>query len=152
MISEIYIKDLATYTGEGGCMLPKKINMIYGGNGSGKSTLAKYLKDCSISINSKIIWENNRKIPVLIYNKEFIEANFNRDDPIKGIFTLGVESKEAREFIAKKQGEIDDHKKKIDGCNKNIEDLNTRKQKKVEIFYERCWREEKNMARRIVKH
>lgn len=104
MISEIYIKDLATYTGEGGCMFPNKINMVYGGNGSGKSTLAKYLKDHSISKNSKLVWKNDRKIPVFIYNKEFINANFIRDDPIKGIFTLGIESTEAREFIAKKTG------------------------------------------------
>lgn len=151
MISKIHIKDLATYTGEGGCMLPNKINMVYGGNGSGKSTLAKYLKDHSISTNSKIIWENNRKIPVLIYNNEFIVANFNRDDPIKGIFTLGEESKEAREFIATKQGKIDDNNKKIDGYNKNIEDLNTNKQKKVDVFYERCWNEEKRYGETFSK-
>ena len=43
MISEIKLKDVATYKEEK--LAPKKINFIYGNNGTGKTTISRFIEN-----------------------------------------------------------------------------------------------------------
>lgn len=87
-------------------MRPLNINFIYGSNGSGKSTLANFLHGDISSTGSNIVWENNNSLHVLVYNKNFVDSTFGTSSPISGVFTLGEDSKEAKEFIVKKREEV----------------------------------------------
>lgn len=103
MIRQINIHGIATYS-KPVKMHPLNINFIYGSNGSGKSTLANLLDGNIASAGSNIVWETNQ-LPVLVYNKNFIEANFGANTLINGVFTLGQDSKEAQGFITQKREE-----------------------------------------------
>lgn len=116
MIQEINIHNIATYT-KPVSMRPLNINFIYGSNGSGKSTLANLLHGDISSAGSNIVWENNNPLQVLVYNKNFVKATFGTSSSISGVFTLGEDSKEAQEFIAKKR---EDAKACGDLCHRQL--------------------------------
>ena len=105
MIQSIKMNNFAVYNREtqlSGC---RKINLIYGNNGSGKTILSNYLlspdsteyKDCSI------LWDDDLKLPIYVYNKKFCDNNFSGTD-IPGIYTMGslnVETEKEAEVIEK---------------------------------------------------
>lgn len=105
MIREINIHNIATYV-KPVSMRPLSINFVYGSNGSGKSTLANLLHGDILTTGSNVVWDNNNRLQVLVYNKGFVEATFGISSPINGVFTLGEDSKEAQEFIAQKREEV----------------------------------------------
>src|SRR5699024_4733257 len=99
LINKIKINDLGTYK-ETVEIEPTSINYFYGSNGSGKTTLSKLIKNSTIYDNCEVIFENTDIKPnVFVYNNDFVRENFLETDSIKGVFTLGKDSKEAVEFI-----------------------------------------------------
>lgn len=54
-------------------------------------------------LNCQLSWNNNSDMKREVYNREFVEENFHQSTSIKGIFTLGKESHEVKETIAKNQ-------------------------------------------------
>lgn len=87
MIKKIYIGNIATYI-PGVEFEPKKINFIYGANGTGKSTLSKVLSNEISSSECNIEWNTGTKEDVIVYNKGFVEKNFQNDIALKGIFSM----------------------------------------------------------------
>ena len=70
MISEIKLKDVATYKEEK--LAPKKINFIYGNNGTGKTTISRFIenpKELKFS-KSKLIFDEAVECNKLIYNQD----------------------------------------------------------------------------------
>jgi len=137
MIQQINIDGIATYTTPV-TMRPLNINFIYGSNGSGKSTLANLLHGNNAYAGSNIVWENNQ-LPVLVYNKTFVEINFDPNALISGVFTLGQDSKETLEFIAQKREEVKACSDLIDKQTSAIEEL---KQEQVTLdtsIDDTCW-------------
>ena len=116
MISKIKIDKAATFV-EPVEIIPTEINYLYGSNGSGKTTLSKVIAD-SIPFTSCVLSWKTSPIQTLVYNRDFVKANFGQSSAIKGIFTLGSGAKDAREFI-------DETNLKIEGLKTNIEKLNT---------------------------
>lgn len=78
-------------------MQPYQINYIFGGNGSGKTTISSFLADTNNYCNGKI--EKDDGSEVLVYNKAFVDKNFQDKNAIKGIFTIGESAVEATKFI-----------------------------------------------------
>jgi wobble nucleotide-excising tRNase len=142
MIKNIKLKNVATYDDDGSEILGlTNINFIYGTNGSGKTTLSNFIanqedykfKECSIK------WEQNQPIKALVYNKEFRDKNFGKDN-IDGIFTLGEATKEDKNLILQKQKELtqiaeDGKQKKL-----TLKNQQTQHSKLQEEFKERCWK------------
>ncbi len=142
MLETILLKKVATFDFVGTEISNlKKINFIYGANGSGKTTLSNFVandqdskfKDCSI------IWMQNQPINTLVYNKEFRDKNFGKDN-LDGIFTLGKATKEQKDLILQKQKNLaeileDGKKKKV-----ALENQNDTLLKQEEEFTEWCWR------------
>ena len=114
MIEKIQIKNVATYasTTEELTNL-KKINFVYGSNGTGKTTISRVIADCAAYPDCAVIWRGGAEIEKLVYNRDFIEENFNQPDELKGIFTLGQKDKETI-------GKIDAAKTKLGGVNAKI--------------------------------
>ena len=50
---------------------------------------------------------------LLVYNRDFVQRNFNQPDELKGIFTLGEKDKSTLDRIEVAKGELDEIKRKI---------------------------------------
>lgn len=138
IIKEIRLKNLATYSDET-IMNPSDINFCYGSNGSGKTTLSNFLGAYTKPSECNLTWNNDLAVPVLTYNKKFIETNFGENPQIAGIFTLGEESTETRDFIEKQKKEIEKGKTLSESYSKSITRLTTEKSEDLVKFEEACW-------------
>ncbi len=108
MIERIQIRNVATYgtTTEELADL-KKINFIYGSNGTGKTTISRVIADCASHEYCSLVWRGGTPIDLRVYNRDFIERNFNQPDELKGIFTLGEQDKETFDNILVARKELD---------------------------------------------
>lgn len=94
MIESISLSNIATYCPDKSEVIQlKKINFIYGANGAGKTTISRLIEKPSLSIDSSITWLNNTPVPAMIYNNDFITANFSESKEFQGVFTLGKAEK-----------------------------------------------------------
>lgn len=138
MIKEIFIDNIATYT-KPISIEPRKINFCYGSNGSGKTTLANILGQQDLFASCSVTWEGKKKLPVIVYNKKFVEENFVESRSINGIFTLGKDSKESREFITEQRGKADDCAKLVETYIISRDKLENEIEEKRRDFEETCW-------------
>ncbi len=149
MIKQIHIKNVATFQDEI-LMDLQPINIIYGANGSGKTTLSKIISSPEKYSASEIIWDEDKPLDVLVYNKDFRESNL-RENRLKGVFTLGHESAEKIDEINKKKKEQDRLTSKID----NLRNLFGAKIQEIvnikNIFEKTCWENCKNERKSILK-
>ena len=106
MIEKIVINGLATYSPTVAEEMAdlKKINFVYGANGTGKTTISRVVDDCDSHKDCSLVWRGGMPIDTLVYNRDFVERNFNQ---IKGIFTLGEQSKETLDKIEVARSEMD---------------------------------------------
>jgi wobble nucleotide-excising tRNase len=111
----------------------KKVNYFYGSNGSGKTTISKVIGNCEGYRTCRLLWENNRKLETMVYNRDFIDENFYQSEEIKGIFTLGKDSREIQELILKKYEEINKIEEKLDRLKK-ISNKKQTKKKNMKIY------------------
>ena len=118
---------------------PTDINYFYGSNGSGKTTLSKLIKDPTNYPSCEISWAN-RPIQTMVYNSDFIKENFLQSTSIKGIFTLGKDTKEAREFINNAKEEIEKLKREIEGNKKVLEKKDNDKLAEKNNIQNICWK------------
>jgi len=83
-----------------------------------------------------LVWQDN-PFETLAYNKEFVTSHFSQT--IKGIFTLGKEATEAKEFIEKTKQEIEGHNTELKGLNKSIEKKNIEETELTISIFDKCW-------------
>ncbi|WP_372999776.1 AAA family ATPase [Lutispora sp.] len=138
MIQNIQIQNIATYTNPVS-INPRKINFFYGSNGSGKTTLSNFLGLDTFQDGCNVTWEDGRKLPVLVYNKKFVEDNFVENKTISGIFTLGQASKEAQEFISEQRKEANECAKLIETHTRSRDKVAQEIDKLTSDFEETCW-------------
>ena len=117
MISNIRIKKIATYKSEQKLENLKKFNYFFGANGTGKTTISSIIAsstslDKSPFNECSIKWLNDNQLETRVYNRCFVDENFG--EQLKGVFTLGKESKEAKEEIEKKKEELNNIQECID--------------------------------------
>jgi wobble nucleotide-excising tRNase len=137
MISELDLVDIATFT-EQTTMKPLKINFCYGSNGSGKTTVSSVIANCPAN-GAKIVWSTINPLCTLVYNRDFVSANFGETSKIGGIFTLGKDSKEAQEFIAEQRTKIEGCAKQIEILRKYREKLAQEQQAREKNIDDACW-------------
>ncbi len=79
---------------------PTLINFFYGNNGTGKSTIAR-----EISADSGLVWQDGKSAAdynILVYNQDFVSANFQDYGKLKGVFTVGEQNIQIQNDIAAK--------------------------------------------------
>lgn len=140
MIKKVLLNNAATYKNE--VLEPNKINYLYGSNGSGKTTISRLIKNASKFQGSEVLWDNE-ELETIVYNKDFIDENFANSESIKGIFTLGKDTKDAKEAIEVFKSKIDAIKKNIDGYSKVFNKTQEEISSLNENFQEKCWNEKK---------
>jgi len=97
--SEIVRIDLtdASYRDSHAYIEPTYVNFFFGNNGAGKSTIAKAIQD-----GTGVTYAPGRTavdyLP-LVYNQEFIDANFRSYRNMKGVFTLNAKNADIQRQI-----------------------------------------------------
>lgn len=139
MITKIKLSNVASYDLDGIVLENlNKFNFIYGNNGCGKSTLSKVLKapeeygDC-------IIEDEGEPFKTLVYNKDFINSNFNQSHEIPGIFTLGNEAITIQDEIKEKKDQLNHLNSQLPKREEQIEQERTMLSKLDSDFMERAW-------------
>lgn len=114
MIEKIQICNVATYGSTPEELIElKEVNFVYGSNGTGKTTVSRVIADCESHADCTLTWKGGSPLELLVYNRDFVERNFNQPDELKGIFTLGEKDKETLDKIAAAKAELDQIKDKI---------------------------------------
>jgi wobble nucleotide-excising tRNase len=90
-----------------------KNNFIYGSNGSGKTTISRVIANETQYPDCTIKWRGGSKLETLVYNRDFVENNFNQTSELKGIFTLGDKNPTVIQKIADAKVELDKFSKDI---------------------------------------
>lgn len=136
MISKIILDKVATYIGVE--FAPSKVNYIYGSNGTGKTTISKVIAD-KVAYPDCVVEIADETVDKCVYNRDFVKEHFSQSSSVKGIFTLGKDTKDAQEFIEKKKAEFDQLTQNIKGNQERIKKLEGDIQTETDIFEEQTW-------------
>lgn len=145
MIESISISGVATYDEVTPEVLKdlKKINFIYGSNGTGKTTIGRVIAEENNFLSCSVKWIGGVKLHPFVYNKDFVEKNFNQE--LKGVFTLGEGNIEAIKQLDLAKERCDKLKSELKGLNVVLEGEEGIGGKKNELssleekFKELCW-------------
>ena len=151
MIEKLQISNVATYgsTPEEFTEL-KEVNFVYGSNGTGKTTISRVIADCDSHASCTLTWKGGSPLELLVYNRDFVEKNFNQPDELKGIFTLGEKNKETLGKIETAKAELDEIKDKITKLKATLQGDEGDGGKRAELailetdFEGKCWNLKRN--------
>lgn len=146
MIESVRIKDVATYGNVAEQMTGlSKFNFIYGSNGSGKTTISRVIANEINFPACTVTWKGGVKLQAMVYNRDFITANFNQSSELKGIFTLGQQDIETLNLITSTKIGLDDLAKEIQKLNTVLQGEDGAGGKKAELasleeeIKNKCW-------------
>ena len=135
MISKIHIQNTATIKDVE--IVPLQINYLFGGNGSGKTSFSRFLDNPQNYTNGLIIKDPSSE--VLIYNRDFIEKNFQDKNAIQGIFTIGESAVETLKVIEEKEAEKVRLQSELDARLRSIDILQCEINDLAKDFEKDCW-------------
>lgn len=151
MITSITIKNIATYDQTGATISDlAKLNYFFGNNGCGKSTIAKYLQSLSdgntnqsyASCSSEGYDSNEEEI--IVFNQDFIENNFKKNDTFKGVFSLNQTNAQIDEQIKKNEKLISEKTAEQKNIENENSKLKTELDKSNEDLAELCFEKRNN--------
>ncbi|WP_343304413.1 AAA family ATPase [Chitinophaga niabensis] len=137
MITKLTIHKTASYANRIE-ISPAPINYFYGNNGSGKTSLSKVIADAASYRDCGLQWKAS-PLETLVYNRDFVKANFGQGTTLKGIFTLGKDATEARKFIDDKRTEIEVLNTGILGLSATLESKKDEMTAKDKETAEKAW-------------
>jgi wobble nucleotide-excising tRNase len=146
VIESISISNVATYSATherlDGLSL---FNFLFGSNGTGKTTVSRVVADEANYPTCKVTWKAGTKLQALVYNKDFVERNFNQSVELKGVFTLGEKQVDALAQIATAKGELDALTTKLETLTYGLQGTDGSGGKKGDLnalengLKEKCW-------------
>jgi len=148
MIREIQINPpVATYLNPARLSDLRRINYIFGANGTGKTTISRVIAAEQGHQHCPLVWQGGSELERMVYNRDFVDRNFNQNGPLQGVFTLGENQVEAEREIARLRPEIE----KVDGqisslkIQLNGEDGQSGKRKELSdlepVLRDKCWKQ-----------
>jgi len=148
MINEIQINSpIATYQNAVRLIDLRRINYIFGANGTGKTTISRVIAGDQRYEHCQLVWQGSIELERMVYNRDFVDRNFNQDGPLQGIFTLGENQVEAEREINRIRPEID----KVDGQISSLktqldgEDAQSGKRQELSdlepLLRDKCWKQ-----------
>jgi len=107
MIESITIASEATFAEAPEALTGlSQFNYLFGSNGSGKTTISRVIADETSFPSCSVTWKAGTKIQPMVYNRDFVERNFNPSTELKGVFTLGEKQLDILAQIASAKREI----------------------------------------------
>lgn len=147
MISEIQIDAVATYHSLATLNDLRAINFIFGANGTGKTTVSRVIEQADDYAHCSLRWQNGTSLDVIAYNRDFVERNFNQENTVQGVFTLGDNQVEAEREITRLRPEIDKVSGQITNLNNQLDGENGQSGKRKDIadlepeLRNKCWKQ-----------
>ena len=148
MINEIRITPpVATYLNLARLNDLRRINYIFGANGTGKTTISRVIAGDQGYEHCQLSWQSGRELERMVYNRDFVDRNFNQDGPLQGVFTLGENQVEAEREIARLRPEMDRINDQVSSLNTQLdgEDGQSGKRKELSdlepILRDKCWKQ-----------
>lgn len=118
MIDAIHLASIASFSGEIESLTElAKINFIFGHNGSGKTTVSRLIGNEENYSTCTVQWRAGERLQAMVYNRDFVVANFTETSDLKGVFTLGEDNVQLVEKIQAVKGEIDKLTERRAGLN-----------------------------------
>jgi wobble nucleotide-excising tRNase len=148
MINEILITPpVATYKNPTRLNDLRRINYIFGGNGTGKTTISRVIGGEQGHDHCQLVWQDSSPLERMVYNRDFVDRNFNQDDPLQGVFTLGENQVEAERKMARLLPEIDKVNGQISSLNIQLDGEEGQSGKRKELaglepaLRDKCWKQ-----------
>jgi len=122
-----------------------QFNFFFGSNGAGKTTVSRVIADAPAFPSCKIVWRAGTTLQPLVYNRDFVERNFNQSTELKGVFTLGEKQLDVAAKIAAAKTELDAITTKVATLTLGLQGADGSGGKKGELaalengFKEKCW-------------
>ncbi|MCL1999669.1 MAG: AAA family ATPase [Turicibacter sp.] len=152
MTSAIEKIMLNSATFNGVTIEPTLINFFYGNNGTGKSTIARAIdpKDIETGQPADLAWQQGKSAndySMLIYNQEFVSANFKDYGKLKGVFTIGEQNDKIQTEIDKKTAERAEQER-LNGENiTKSNQKDTERNNLLSNFQKVCWDKTKTIRK-----
>lgn len=150
MIDEIHISsNVATYQAPTKLDDLRCINYIFGANGTGKTTISRVIDQVEGYSHCSLNWSGETPLEAMVYNRDFVDRNFNDENNVQGVFTLGDNQVEAEREIAALQPEIEQLKGKVKGLKKQLDGEYGQSGKRKELhalapqLSAVCWKQKK---------
>lgn len=134
MINEIQINPpVATYLNPVKLNELRRINYIFGANGTGKTTISRVIAREQGHDHCALVWKDGGELKRMVYNRDFVDRNFNQAGPLKGVFTLGENQVEAEREIARLQPEMERLEDQIASLNRQLDGEDGQSGKRKEL-------------------
>lgn len=148
MLGEIKLNPpIATYQAQATLSDLRCINYIFGANGTGKTTISRVIAQESGHTHCQLTWQGGAPLEVMVYNRDFVDRNFNQESPLQGVFTLGENQVEAERQIASLQPEIEKIGDQISRLNVQLDGEDGQSGKRGELanlepdLRDKCWKQ-----------
>lgn len=128
-------------------------NYIYGPNGAGKTTISRVVADATAHPCCAVTWKAGARLDVLVYNRDFVAANFLQQPHLRGIFTLGKEHVEAERQIEEAKAKLAEIQARIRKHELTLGGEDGKGGKKGELavledkFKDECWKHKQKYDR-----
>jgi len=122
-----------------------QFNFIYGANGTGKTTISRVIADARAFSLCKVVWKRGTPLQPMVYNRDFVDRNFNPSVDLKGIFTLGEKQADTLAKISTAKVELDVVAKNIERLTISLQGVDGTGGKKGELaaleleLKDKCW-------------
>src|SRR5690554_3453806 len=150
MINEIKINPpVATYLNPARLSDLRRINYIFGANGTGKTTISRVIAGEQGHEHCQLVWQGGSELERMVYNRDFVDRNFNQDGPLQGVFTLGEDQVEAEQKIDELRPQIDRAIRDISSLNIQLDGADGQLGKRQELaaieptLRDRCFRQKR---------
>lgn len=138
--SQIVKIDLnsATFSGGRESVKPTFINFFFGNNGTGKTTIARAIRN-----NDGITYANGCRredYNVLVFNQDYIDANFQNYHYLKGVFTVNEVNIKIQEQIDELNTQLINARKALNEASQNKKNYEEEKEALRKALNLQCWR------------